>query len=256
MKITRVKGLVLTCMLAALATGCGNGIVDLEDEEQLVIAEYAAGVLMEYNAGSNMRILEGQELVREETIENKKKEQEARRQQLAEEYQNKKQETVSSNSTSSAGNSTGSSQENAVASVSDLGTFLGMEPFSVTYQGYYISDTYSDGSAGNMFFAMDATAGKQFLIAQFSVTNTGSEMQTFDMFSIQPKFRLNLSGDVVGSLSTLLLDDLSMYKEDIEAGATKNTVLIFEISQNQADSLGSLELIIRDGDRKGTMTLQ
>ena len=81
-------------------------------------------------------------------------------------------------------------------------------------------------------------------------------MQNFDMFSIQPKFRLNLSGNVVGSLSTLLLDDLSMYKEDIEAGATKNTVLIFEISQNQADSLGNLELIIRDGDRKGTMTLQ
>ena len=66
-------------------------IQNLTDEEQKMYAEYAAGVLMKYNAGSNNRVLKGQKLIQVEAKEEAQAQQAARREQLAAEYEaNKK----------------------------------------------------------------------------------------------------------------------------------------------------------------------
>ena len=51
-----------------------SGILSsLWDEEQKMYAEYAAGVLMKYNAGTNNRVLEGQKLIQQEAKEEAQK---------------------------------------------------------------------------------------------------------------------------------------------------------------------------------------
>ena len=46
-----------------------------------------------------------------------------------------------------------------------------------------------------------------------------------------------------------------MYKGEIEAGATIDTVLVFEISEEQV-SPSQLELTVSLGEQKGTINLQ
>lgn len=257
MKKIKINTILLVVLAAVLLTGCNKEEAAVPEEEimesglteaqQQMYAEYAAGVLMKYNAGTNMRVLEGQQLVREEEEENARKEQQAKREQRVEEYQQNKNQESSSVSDNSA---------SAVAYIDDMGTLLGMESFSIVYTGYEITESYPSEAGEDIFVAMDATPGNTLLVAKFAVTNTGSDTQNFDMFSEQGKFRINVNGKTVGAQYTLLLDDLSMYKGDIEAGATVNTVLVFEIPQEQAEGLGSLNMTIRTEDISGTMLLQ
>ena len=51
----------------------------LTESEQKMYAEYAAGALMKYNAGTDMRVLEGQTLINQEAKEQAEREQAARR---------------------------------------------------------------------------------------------------------------------------------------------------------------------------------
>ena len=80
MKKSKIIFFLIICILVTVLTGCSKkeaeDIVSIEVEEenmfglteseQMMYAEYAAGVLMKYNAGSNMRVLEGQKLINQE----------------------------------------------------------------------------------------------------------------------------------------------------------------------------------------------
>ena len=212
----------------------------LTDEEQKMYAEYAAGVLMKYNAGTNNRVLEGQKLIQQEAKEAAASEQALRREQSAAEYEkdknsNKKENTASGSSSGEAATS--------VSYISDMASVAGMDDFSVLYIGSEITDSYpKDGD--DIFMAMDATAGKVLLVTEFQVRNNSSETKNFDMFANQGKFKLKLNGKSYKSQYTLLLNDLSMYKGDLEGGESVETVLIFEIPQSAAGSIGDMTLAI------------
>lgn len=225
----------------------------LTAEEQKMYAEYAAGVLMKYNAGTNMRVLEGQKLIYTEEKEEAKRQQELRREQLAQEYQSNK-DTPSSSGNSSSTGSEGSGEATGVSYISDMATASGMNNFSISYLGCEITESYpNDGD--DIFMAMDATKGKVLLVAKFAVTNKSGETQNFNMFSNKGKFKLKLNGESYKSQYTLLLDDLSMYKGDIAAGETIETVLVFEIPQDQAQNTNSMELVITMGGSSSYMDL-
>jgi len=100
-------------------------------EEQRMCAEYAAGVLMKYNAGSNMRVLEGMKLQNMEAKEQAQKAQEEKREQLAAEYQANKKESSEekSNKDNSLGNSSSDSAA-AISYISDMSVATGTDAFS------------------------------------------------------------------------------------------------------------------------------
>ena len=116
MKKNILFSFVSVCMLATVLTACGKkeevvetieqveevNMFGLTDEEQKLYAEYAAGVLMKYNAGTNNRVLEGQKLIQAEAKETAQREQAARREQLAAEYEANKQSDSSSKGTGSS----------------------------------------------------------------------------------------------------------------------------------------------------------
>ncbi|MGN0306584.1 MAG: hypothetical protein ACI4DN_00055 [Lachnospiraceae bacterium] len=255
MKRRNIFAAVCICSLGLALTGCGDLNVGQEltmtEEEQKLVTEYAANILMKYNAGSNMRVLSGRELLLAEAQEEAQKEQEEKRQQLAEEYQNSQ---GTKNVTTVSGNSSLGSSEAEMTAIEDLGSFFAFDSLSIVYQDYEITDSYGQGDE-EIMMAMDATAGKKLLVAHFAVTNNSSETVQLDVLSREGKFRLKADGTTLQSQYTLLLNDLSMYKGDIEAGAVVDTVLIFELSQEQAEA-ESLSLLITLGDQRGSITLK
>lgn len=266
MKKSKIIFFLIICILVTVLTGCSKkeaeDIVSVEVEEenmfglteseQMMYAEYAAGVLMKYNAGSNMRVLEGQKLINQEKKEQAAREQEERRQQLAAEYEANKKNNSNKNENSNSG---GNSEGNSVAYVSDMSAVTGTDAFSIIYDGYEITDTYPN-SGDDLFLAMDARDGKVFLVTKFAVTNISGQTENFNMFSKQGKFRLNVNGEYYKSQYTLLLDDLSMYKGDVEAGETIPTVLIFEIPREAAANVSDIVLSITVDGATSSMQLQ
>lgn len=262
---------LIICMCSAMLVGCNKEeeeivaetVIETEEEnmfgltesEQKMYAEYAAGVLMKYNAGSNMRILEGQTLAKQEAKEEAAREQAARREQLAAEYEANKSQSNKTDNQTSGSNSSGSSQGSSVSYISDMAVAAGMNLFTITYSGYEIADTYPS-SGEDALLAIDAGQGKALLITKFLVSNISGQTENFDMFSKQPKFKVNLNGANYKSQYTLLLDDLSMYKGDIEAGAIVDTVLVFEIPESVASNLGDMVLSVTTEDGTSSMQLR
>lgn len=215
----------------------------LTDEEQKMYAEYAAGVLMKYNAGTNNRVLEGQKLIQQEAKEEATREQALRREQLAAEYEEGKKTNKKENTSSNSSNGSSSGISSSVNYISDMASVAGMNDFSIRYIGCEITDSYPK-AGDDLFMAMDATTGKVLLVAEFEVTNNSAEAKNFDMFSNQGKFKLKINGKNYKSQYTLLLNDLSMYKGQLEANESVDTVLIFEIPQTEAGNTGDMTLAI------------
>ncbi|MCI6811335.1 MAG: DUF5067 domain-containing protein [Lachnospiraceae bacterium] len=254
MKKKKLLVAAIICSFGLTMAGCGGQelTLSLTEEEQKLVSGYAASVLMKYNVGSNMRVLSGEELTQAEIAEQAQKEKEARRQQLAEEYRNAEQVSQTTSSMNTSGSQSGTGE--TIAAIEDLGNFMALEDFSITYQNYEVTDSYGQMDDGLMM-AMDATAGNKLLVAHFSVTNNTGEVRELDILSMGGRFRLTVDGKTLQSQYTLLLNDLSMYKGQIEAGVTMDMVLVFEISQEQ-EAAESMELIVNLNGQKGSIVLK
>ena len=270
MKKSKVVSFLIICACSVMLIGCSKkeeedvAVVEIEEEnvfgltesEQKMYAEYAAGALMKYNAGTDMRVLEGQTLVNQEAKEKAAKEQAERREQLAAEYEaNKKNNSNKDKENSASGGASGSSGGSGVNYISDMSQATGTDAFSIVYDGYEITDSYPN-SGDDMLMAMDATSGKLLMVTKYKVTNISGQTENFDMFSKQGKFRLDLNGERYKSQYTLLLDDLSMYKGDLDAGETIEGVLIFEIPESAASNVDDMVLSITIGDEVSSMQLK
>lgn len=268
MKKKKLASFLLICMFSAMLIGCNKdetevtveteteeeNMFGLTESEQKMYAEYAAGALMKYNAGTNMRVLEGQTLINQEAKEQAAKEQAEKRPQAAAEYEANKSSSKNESQSSGDGSSS-SGGGTGISYISDMSVAAGTNAFSIIYDGYEITDSYPD-SGDDIFMAMDARDGKLLLVTKYKVTNISGQTENFDMFSKQAKFRLSLNGERYKSQYTLLLDDLSMYKGDIDAGETIDTVLIFEIPETAASNINDMVLSITVDNEVSSMQLQ
>lgn len=226
----------------------------LTESEQRMFAEYAAGALMKYNADSNMRVLEGKMLINQEAKEQADKELAEKRAKLAAEYEankksNKKEEQ------NSGGSSSGGAEGIEASYISDMSQATGTNAFSIIYDGYEITDSYPN-SGDDILMAMDAASGKLLLVTKYKVTNISGQTENLNMFSKQSKFRLNLNGKRYKSQYTLLVNDLSMYKGEMDAGETMEGILIFEIPETEASNVNDMVLSITVDGESSSMQLQ
>lgn len=226
----------------------------LTENEQRMYAEYAAGALMKYNAGSNMRILEGKTLINQEAKEQAAREQAEKRAQLAAEYEANKNSSKKEEQ-NSGDNSSKGSEGAGISYITDMSQATGTDAFSIIYDGYEITDSYPN-SGDDILMAMDATSGKLLMVTKYRVTNISGQTEKLDMFSKQGKFRLNLNGKRYKSQYTLLLDDLAMYKGDLDAGETMEGVLIFEIPESEASNVEDMVLSITIDGESSSMQLR
>lgn len=227
----------------------------IEEAQNKIIAEYAAGVLMKYNAGTNSRVLEGQKLLVEEKKEDAKKLQEEKRQQLFEEYEKEKTKSDEASSQEDGNSAVSGGEVSKVAYINDMAAAMENSSFSITYSGYEITNSYKEDD-GIISFSVDAKEGKMLIVSKFLVTNTGAQEEELNLLAAAPEFKAKLSGKVVKAEQTMLLNDLSMYKEVLKPAETKEAVILFEVPQETTAQLGNMELIVKINDKESRMLLE
>lgn len=247
MKKSGILGAIFISV-AVLTTGCSlDPMPELTQEQSSLIAEYAAGMLLMYD--KNLSWLASDEEIAEADAK------EAERLANLEELLRVKE--AAAKETKEGNGSTGSEKKEPQAPFNGIAPFYGIEGFSITYTGYTICDSYPEGDSADMYFAMDATEGNKLLVLQFTAQNDTGEDRELDMFAKSPSFRISINeGEAKSALTTMLLDDMAMYKETIAAGNKANLVLIREVSAEESALIQTISLTLRSGSDTATVVLE
>ena len=253
--------LIITALVGCL-TGCGNVIADLSEEQSEQISEYAAAVLLSYDEEYHSRLLDEEEMVKAEEEEALAKARAEAAAKIAEAYTQEETKTDSQNDADDESGSTDASAQ--PEEPVELAQFLGLTGFEVQYAGASIEDSYptavsaEDGQAAeSVFFSMKASAGNKLLVLKFNVQNVSGQDQVLDLLSKRIYFYVESDQfGKKGTMVTMLEDDLSAYNGNVTAGSSVESVLIAEISEEEAANIGNLVLDVKYNEDTASIKLQ
>ena len=233
-------------MIAFLLTGCASE-VELSDTESVRVAQYAADLLLKYDSNYKERLLTADE----EKIEEEKLRLAAEKEQKLQEMLALK-ENAEKNQNSQKEDKTQNvdvDQNTAQVVKYNVNDVLCCEGFEISRAGYEVLDEYNNAAEGTeMSVDVQAGTGKKLLVTKYTITNISEGSLECDLFSKDISGGVLVNGSVsANSMVTMLLNDLGTYKAEIEAGVSKEAVLIFEIPDSAA-SVQQLELTLHVGN--------
>lgn len=232
------KAMITVGVAALLLTGCGGG-VELSEEDTVRVAQYAADLVLKYDSNYKERLLTLEE--QEEAKEKLRQaaEREAKLQELLEQKNNVKTESDSEKKETGDSNENGeSAQQEEPVVMYALNDAVKVEGFSFKDNGYEIVDKYPEVSGENETVSMElsATTGKKLLLVKYVVTNTTDTKTECNLFDKNISAQVTVNGSVeADSMVTMLLNDFSTLKTEIEPGASYEAVLVFEIPEEAAN---------------------
>ncbi len=227
MKSSKLKAGALLLASALIMQGCGDAPVTLTEQEEAVIVNYSAHVVAKYNR----RQPDGLCYVSPEKLQ--EEEQEA-------ETETETEQAADDTQSGSGQTSGGDHSSDVAAETKSMAEALGLSGVSVTYNGSEYKDSYIQPGT----YALDAASGKKFLVLDFTVANTGDTDVDVDVLSKQPVIRLQMNDTRIAAKTTILLNDLSTYKDTIPAGGRSDVVLLFEVPEDSGET-GQMQLEVQ-----------
>ena len=243
-KFTKLGAALIAASVLPMAA-CGSSMPELTEEQNRLIVEYAAGLLLKYDENNHGRIVDIEESEPVNELEVQVEE------PVAEETEEPEEAEVIENTQTPDEVQMGE----AIAERS-IEEFYGIEGVSIAYTGFEVKDTYPDVAEDNLFFAMNASAGSKLLVFNFMVTNVGGQDLNLDMSAYNTKFKISINGESPKYiLTTMLMNDLASFTGTIPAGASENLVLVSEIPEEASGSVQSVALLMKNELEDAQLTL-
>lgn len=237
----RLSFVLLAGSLILSLTGCKNAIPEMSEENMDLVTEYAAGLLLKYDANYQPMLLDDEKIAAEEEARQKVLEEAERRAALETEKAAKKEKEQSERENGGSGEG----QEEVPAGPVNIAQFLELEQVSVSCNGIEFKDTYPD-SGDDLFFALNASPGCRLAIVHLTLTNTGGSDANIDIFNKEPRFKLSVNGgEYHNTMTTLLENDFSVYAGTLAPGQTVDTVLVADIKEEECSQASEAGLSIR-----------
>ena len=233
-------------ILSLFTVGCEKTI-ELTDEENHLIAEYAAELLIKYDRNMNYKYDSSDVVVltTEAVTTEDKTEQEA------------------DISTSTDAEQTATDAETSAAKSEefdktfDIASFAGEENISIKYSDYTLTDRYPSYNQDGMCIEVEATEGYKLLVLNFDVVSNSEQEQYVDLYDDNLEYSIVINDTKSAKqMLTILMDDLYTYQETIEAGTRHEAVLLFQVSDAVADDIKGLKLKVTRGDEEKIIVLQ
>lgn len=238
------KAIIVAGVAALMLTGCA-GEVELSEEDTVRVAQYAADLVLKYDNNYKERLL-----TLEEQAEAREKlrlaaEKDEKLQELLEKKNNAKTEkdTGKTGSGTNNGGTEGEIQEEDAVMYA-LNDVVQVEGFTFQNNGYDVLNEYPEvsGDGNNISMELTAASGKKLLVVKYGITNTTDAKAECNLFDKDISAKVVVNGNInADSMITMLLNDFSTLKADIEPGITYEAVLVFEIPE-EASNIQSLAL--------------
>lgn len=253
-------------MVSVMLCGCGEEIIpELTDEQQTIITDYSALLLLKYDKQSPNRLMpagavtyidfvdpgtgEGTQIIPQPDEYDIDVNSDPAYSADSTVYND-----VLTGDVSSGG---GGSADGAVTYAEGFDSFLGGESISINYAGSFeVVDAYPDGDEANPFLSVEASAGNKLLVTHFTVTNTAGDATDVNMGRLGLRYRVSVNG---GSnkfiMTTLLPNDLMSYVGQLGAGESVDLVAVSEVSESESGSISSLDFTIKGSDNSAVIKL-
>ncbi|GFI02688.1 hypothetical protein IMSAGC005_01519 [Lachnospiraceae bacterium] len=238
-------------MLLAITfmTGCGNAIPELNDQQQELVVEYAAGMALKYDVNRESKLVE-LTLEQEET-------------DPAPADETPEQEAVPDTEKAGEADTNEDQQQEALPDVAvidntqstSIEAFLNLDSVTFTYTGCETYDFYPDQNQEEFYFVMNATQGNKLLVLKFMAENISGTEAVLDMNQSETRYTLMVNGERKNALTTMLLNDLAYYQGTIAPGESVELVLVCEVSSEQAEMTPTLELTMKNVENTATISL-
>ncbi len=270
------KILGMTVMAALLLTGCVDNMPDMTAEQSELVAEYAAGLLLKYSPNYEYGLADEDALFEEETVTEESSEEESAQAESTVEEEttvtesSKEEESsvvteieihVGADKTESdvkyiPVNNTETVELKENPYEVEIAEIVGTEDLGIRYTYYEICSEYPNGSGGSGF-TVQPQKGKQLLVIHFNVENKAEETFACDLFDsgIRIKADVNEQG-FEKTMSTLLVNDITTYIEDIKVGAKEDVVTVMEVEAVTEDDITSLNLLLECGENRSALKLK
>ncbi len=232
------RRMILAALLLSvlLTEGCLLEIHPLTEEEQNIIAEYAADVLLRHDENHvGAALLSPTPTPTPEPTP--------------------EPEVVPSLSptpdpSGNKGNGQGGKEEDNTITT-DLNGVFGLEGLEVYYDGYMETTQIN---SKELSFALVPSKGKKYVCVNFVVSNTASIRQEFDFSSMDISYQLEgASKKAMLPKLTALLEDMQFLKVDLPPERSVTGMLVFEVDQDIDPD--NCSLIVRRGDYKTVFEL-
>lgn len=239
--------------------------VDLDSEQNNLIAEYAAGVLIKhsYNHSNRYEFSASEDETEEEpTVEPEKPTDEGETvepEKPSGEDETKKPDKPTEEDESKPEKPTSSEEETTTAPEEfKFEEVLGFENISVECDGYEVTESLDADPNG--LFELVAETGYKFVVVNYMLTNTSEEEITVNTadkniilkacFNNDYKYN-NYDASILGNDLTVLKDVL------IKAGAEYKAVTIFMVPEDVVDSIDSFIITVAsDNNIEGVYTIE
>lgn len=236
---------VLLCSLgiACVLTGCG-ATVELTEEENEIITEYAVNLLLKYDKYYSDHLVDLSLYEEVAAVEEEEP--------LEEENSEPEENNESGVNDTEVVDATQEEEPQA----SSIEEFYEIPGFTFQYTGYDMTGTYPETTENpaDAFFAMEATSGMQLLVLKFQVINQSGTEAELNMLNYNTKIRFSINGEASkGALSTMLLNDIQTYRGMVGAYELVELVAVVEVPTGT--SIENISMILRSDSGSATIGL-
>ena len=249
-KLRHIISYFLVLVVMALSL-CGCGLIpslELTDEETSVIAEYSAGLLMKYIKGhvnglQKVYELDFAENANEETASVPEEEMDQ-----TEDMDDTADEEAFDESEGEEANIEDAKESAYEMTMTPLNEAFGLYGAQLTFAYGEIVDSYPNDEE-NIVFSMNAADGMDLLILHFNLENPSDSALDLATDTQGYKVRAVINNDQkVRSDITILTNDMLNFSEQLEAGDSRDLVLVFELEEGtDVENLGLL--LVNGGDQ-------
>lgn len=272
MKKGKIVG--LTLVTALLLTGCVDHMPEMTQEQSELVAEYAAGLLLKYSPNYKYGLADEDALLEETSTE----------EALAEESTVEETTEESRKEESSVEESTkettpteieihvGADKQDDVLYIPinnkesvelkenpyevELAELVNVTDMGIRYTSYELCDEYPGGSSAGGF-TVQPSQGKKLMVIHFALENKAQETKACDLFDSGIRIKVNLNENgFVKTMSTLLMNDITTYIEEMKPNASADVVTVIEVDVATEDEISSLNLLIESGGNKSALKLK
>ncbi len=213
---------ILSCMMIFLLVGCDKQVT-LNTEENDLIAEYIAGVMLKYSFSDKWNYEKAVS-----RVDSYKPKNPASTMGGGATTNN----TTPTQSPTSANTPTGASTEEVIE---ELSSALGIGGLDIQYKTYSVGERYPTEE-----YAISVPAGEGYkvLALEFELTNHSDSAINLDTYNKGVVFRLALGERAFTQYASMLKNDLVFLKDiSVNAGSTYTAVVLFQIPDSLADSV-------------------
>jgi hypothetical protein len=244
-----------------VTTGCGQ-VIDLTDEENHLIAEYAAELLLKYDRNYDTRYNPDELEDTTETMTDTDATTEATTEMVTiTEAATTEQDVPADGQTTQAQPVTDEAvKEDIGATVDsdfDIAAFVGESRISVRYAYYMVVDSYPSYDQDGMYIEVQAPEGYKLLVLKFEVENKTNEDQAVDLYNKDVNYNIVVDNSrTTKQMLTILADDLYTYDKTVQASSREEAVLLYTVSDSVANKWTDLKLQVKYGGTSAVLQLE